>query len=185
MNKVVTSKEEILRTSRALLKEQGWTALNIRTVAGACHVSVGSIYNYFGSKADLVSNTVESVWHEIFHTPNNKAPFRDIEECVIWMYERMAYGSKEYPGFFTLHSMNFMKEGKEDGKRKMEQTWQHIQRSFIFVMKNDPHIRKDAFDDKFTPTHFADVIFSMMLSALIRDDYHPETALELIRRTLY
>ena len=67
MNRVVTSKEEILQASRELLKEQGWTAINIRAVAAACHVSVGSIYNYFGSKADLVSNTVESVWHEIFH----------------------------------------------------------------------------------------------------------------------
>ena len=66
MNRVVTSKEEILQASRELLKEQGWTAINIRAVAAACHVSVGSIYNYFGSKADLVSNTVESVWHEIF-----------------------------------------------------------------------------------------------------------------------
>ena len=46
MNRVVTSKEEILQASRELLKEQGWTAINIRAVAAACHVSVGSIYNY-------------------------------------------------------------------------------------------------------------------------------------------
>ena len=111
----------ILQASRNLLKEQGWTAINIRAVAAACHVSVGSIYNYFGSKADLVSNTVESVWHEIFHEPADKSVFRDIQSCVAWMYERMAFGSKEYPGFFILHSMNFMSEGKEDGKKKMQQ----------------------------------------------------------------
>ena len=59
MNTIVTSKEEILKTSRALIQEQGWSAVSIRSVAAACGVSVGSIYNYFDSKAELVSATVE------------------------------------------------------------------------------------------------------------------------------
>ena len=47
MNTVVTSKEDILKTSRKLIQQQGWSAINIRSVAAACGVSVGSIYNYF------------------------------------------------------------------------------------------------------------------------------------------
>ena len=65
MNTVITSKEEILRNSCELIQRQGWSAVNIRSVATACGVSVGSIYNYFGSKAELVSATIESVWHDI------------------------------------------------------------------------------------------------------------------------
>ena len=63
MNTVVTSKEEILRASRELIRQKGWDAVNIRSVAAACGVSVGSIYNYFDSKAALVerpdSNTAD------------------------------------------------------------------------------------------------------------------------------
>jgi hypothetical protein len=81
--------------------------------------------------------------------------------------------------------MNFMSEGKEDGKKKMQQTWNHIHANFCRVMQQDPNIRADAFDDAFTPAHFADVLFSMMLSSLLRQDYDPETALQLIKRTLY
>lgn len=51
----VTSDKAILQASRTLLQEQGWTALNIRSVAAACGVSVGSIYNRFGSKSQLVA----------------------------------------------------------------------------------------------------------------------------------
>lgn len=47
MNKVVTSKEEILKVSRKLIMEQGWKSVNIRVVAASCGVAVGSIYNYF------------------------------------------------------------------------------------------------------------------------------------------
>ena len=50
MNAAVTSKEEILKTSRELIRQQGWSSVSIRSVAAACGVSVGSIYNYFDSK---------------------------------------------------------------------------------------------------------------------------------------
>lgn len=53
MNTVVTSREDILKTSRELIQRQGWSAINIRSVAAACEVSVGSICNYFDSKAAL------------------------------------------------------------------------------------------------------------------------------------
>ena len=86
MNTIVTSKEEILKTSREMIRQQGWSTVSIRSVAAACGVSVGSIYNYFDSKAELVGATVESVWCEIFHLPDNEAVFRDTEACVTWMY---------------------------------------------------------------------------------------------------
>ena len=69
MNLTATSKEDILKASRALIQQNGWAAVNIRAVAAACGVSVGCIYNYFASKTDLVSATVESIWNDIFHRP--------------------------------------------------------------------------------------------------------------------
>ncbi len=185
MNTVVTSKEEILKTSRELIRQQGWSAVNIRSVAAACGVSVGSIYNYFDSKAELVGATVESVWCEIFHRPENEMIFQDTQACIIWMYERMEYGCRQYPGFFTLHSLGFMREDKSDGKRLMQQTWQHILNGLCAVLKRDTRIRKDAFTDQFTAEKFADVLFSLMLSALLRQDYDPAAVLEIVSRTVY
>ena len=158
MNTIVTSKEEILKTSCALIQEQGWSAVSIRSVAAACGVSVGSIYNYFDSKAELVSATVESVWREIFHRPEDAAVFQDVQACVIWMYERMAYGYEQYPGFFTLHSLGFMRDEKADGKRHMQQAWHHMLMGLCAVLKQDARIRPDAFDEQFTAEKFAEHI---------------------------
>ena len=185
MNTVVTSKDEILKISRELIRQQGWSAVNIRSVASACGVSVGSIYNYFDSKSDLVSATVESVWCEIFHRPDDGAIFHDTLACIVWIYERMAYGCKQYPGFFTLHSLGFMREDKSDGKRRMQQTWQHILEGLCLVMRRDQRISAKAFDENFTVEQFADVLFSLMISALVRQDYNPDAVLEIVRRTLY
>lgn len=185
MNTVVTSKEEILQASRELIRQQGWAAVNIRSVAAACGVSVGSIYNYFDSKAALVGATVESVWCEIFHRPEDGAVFQDTLACMTWLYGRMEYGCRQYPGFFTLHSLGFLGEERSQGKRQMQQTWQHILGGLCTVLKRDANVRPDAFTEQFSAEKFADVLFSLMLSALLRQDYDPTAVLEIIRRTLY
>ena len=185
MNTLVTSREEILKTSRELIQQQGWSAVNIRSVASACGVSVGSIYNYFDSKSALVGATVESVWCEIFHRPEDSTVFQDTQACIVWIYGRMEYGCQQYPGFFTLHSLGFLREDKSDGKRRMAQTWQHILDGLCSVLKRDAKVRPDAFSEQFTPEMFADVLFSLMLSALLRQDYNPSPVLEIVRRTLY
>ena len=185
MNTVVTSKEEILETSRELIRTQGWSAVSIRSVAAACGVSVGSIYNYFDSKADLVGATVESVWCEIFHRPEDADVFQDTQACIVWIYERMECGCRQYPGFFNLHSLGYMREEKADGKRRMQQTGQHILNGLCAVLKRDEKVRPDAFNVQFTAEKFADVLFSLMLSALLRQDYDPAAVLEIVRRTLY
>lgn len=185
MNTLVTSKEEILKASRELIRHQGWSAVNIRAVAAACGVSVGAIYNYFDSKSELVGATVESIWCEIFHRPEDGTVFQDTLACITWMYGRLEYGYKQYPGFFTLHSLGFMQEDKPDGKRRMQRTWQHILEALCSILQRDQRIRPDAFSRQFTPEKFADVLFSLMLSALLRQDYDPSAVLEIVRRTLY
>ena len=185
MNTVVTSKEDILKASRTLIQKEGWSAVNIRSVASACGVSVGSIYNYFDSKAALMGAAVESVWCEIFHRPENGAVFQDTLACITWLYGRMEYGCKQYPGFFSLHSLGFLGEDKSDGRQKMQQTWQHILEGLCSVLRRDANVRPDAFTREFTAEKFADLLFSLMLSALMRQDYDPGAVLEIVRRTLY
>lgn len=118
MNLTATSKEDILKASRTLIQQNGWAAVNIRAVAAACGVSVGCIYNYFGSKTELVSATVESIWNDIFHRPEDEAVFRDTLACVRWMYRQLEYGCAQYPGFFTHHSLGFMHQGTADGNSR-------------------------------------------------------------------
>lgn len=78
-----------------------------------------------------------------------------------------------------------MQEDKSDGKRRMQQTWQHILAGLCSVLKQDVKIRADAFTEQFTVEEFADVLFSLMLSTLLRQDYDPSAVLEIVRRTLY
>ena len=185
MNPMATSKENILQISRKLIQQNGWAGVNIRSVAAACGVSVGCIYNYFESKTDLLSATVESIWNDIFHHPEDEAVFQDTLSCVRWMYKQLEYGCQRYPGFFTHHALGFVQQDTADGKQQMQRAWQHILDALCTVLRNDARIRADAFTEEFTVEKFAEMLFSLMLSALLRQDYDPSTVLEMVRRLLY
>lgn len=185
MNTIVTSKEEILEKSRKLIREKGWTAINIRSVSGACGVAVGSIYNYFGSKDELMAAIVESVWQDIFHSSEFAEGFADTLACVRWLFERIEVGTREYPGLSTLHPLVFASSGRSDGKRRMAQAWDHILGGLCMVLKKDPRVRPDAFNERFTEKNFADLLFSLMVAALVRENFDCGPVLELVRRTIY
>ena len=185
MNPMATSKENILQISRKLIQQNGWAGVNIRSVAAACGVSVGCIYNYFGSKTDLLSATVESIWNDIFHHPEDEAVFQDTLSCVRWMYRQLEYGCQRYPGFFTHHALGFVQQDTADGKQQMQRAWQHILDALCTVLRNDARIRADAFTEEFTVEKFAEMLFSLMLSALVRQDFDPSTVLEIVQRAVY
>ena len=185
MNPMATSKADILKTSRELIQQNGWAAVNIRAVAAACGVSVGCIYNYFGSKTELVSAAVESIWNDIFHHPEDEAAFQDTLSCIRWMYRQMEYGCQQYPGFFTHHALGFVQQDTDDGKQQMRQTWQHILDALCNVLRHDAKVRPDAFTEQFTPEQFAGILFSLMLSAVVQQSFDPSAVLEIVRRSIY
>lgn len=56
--------ESILAQAKALLLEQGWSALTIRAVAARCDVAVGTVYNYYPSKDALVAGVLMEDWQK-------------------------------------------------------------------------------------------------------------------------
>lgn len=185
MNTIVTSKEDILRVSTSLIQKQGWKAINIRTVAKECNISVGSIYNYFHNKSDLIAATVERVWHDIFHLSDNTSDFKNFVDCVEWIFESMKQGEEKYPGFFAFHSMIFMEEEKINGQKLMAESWKHMSQGLYQILVHDTNVHMEVFDDTFTPEKFVEIIFSFIIAAMIRHNYDCSGITGMIRRTIY
>lgn len=55
----VISRDELLEEAYRIADAQGLSALSVRSLAQACHVSVGTIYNHFASKDKLTTATIE------------------------------------------------------------------------------------------------------------------------------
>ena len=66
-------RESLLREARRMLLQDGGRALTIRNVAGACHVAVGTVYNYFRSKDELMAVVMLEDWQESLQCMRNGA----------------------------------------------------------------------------------------------------------------
>ena len=185
MNTIVTSREAILKECRAMVMEHGIQSINMRSVAAACNVAVGSIYNYFPSKVDLINATVEDVWKDIFHMSGKALPFDSFLKCLSWLFDSIQSGCVKYPGFFNFHSLSYAAEDKEKGKQMMERYYGHIQISLQQVLDQDQQVRSDAFDETFTKEMFIELIFTMFTSLLLQNKNDCNALLELVKRCIY
>ena len=65
MPKIIENlREKLLEEAKCQVMEQGYAAMTIRSVASACGVGVGTVYNYFSSKDMLVASFLLEDWLE-------------------------------------------------------------------------------------------------------------------------
>ncbi len=57
-------KENMLKEVERLLKEEGYAAVTIRSVAQGCGLGVGTVYNYFPSKEAMLAEYLLTDWRE-------------------------------------------------------------------------------------------------------------------------
>ena len=185
MNKPVTSKTEILDVSRKIIFENGIDALNMREVASQCGAAVGSIYNYFPSKAELLSATVESIWAEIFKPMEDISGFESFAECISSMFDVIKAGDEEFSGFFDFHSLNFSGKEKENGKEVMKKYISTLEERLAFILKNDKNVRKGVFDNGLTEEKFVSYIFDLLIISLMDKEDNCRSLIELINNCIY
>lgn len=185
MNLAATSKEEILEVSRRIVMKEGLFAINMRTVANECSVAVGSIYNYFSSKADLVSATIETIWKDIIYMTGMSFDFDSFTKCLSRIFESVKEGGNKYPEFFTVHSLVFSAEDKAKGRQVMEQYFDNLKKDLLMVLEKDVDVRPDAFNDILTPTIFIDYVFVIFISLLLDCKSDCKALLEMVKSCLY
>ena len=65
MPKIIENiREKLLEEAKRQVMEQGYSSMTIRSVASACGVGVGTVYNYFSSKDMLVASFMLQDWLE-------------------------------------------------------------------------------------------------------------------------
>ncbi|MGN0563836.1 MAG: TetR/AcrR family transcriptional regulator [Candidatus Heritagella sp.] len=185
INTVITSREAILAKCVEMAGEKGAASINIRAVANACHVSVGSIYYYFPSKADLVCAMIEEIWNDILRTGDQAMPLHSFPDCVAWIFANGKAGLKKYPNFFFAHSMSFAGDEKERGRRVMEQCFSHIRAGLSEALQKDEKVNPGAFSGEFTRSDFVEFVFTSLLTLFAKEEDSCAVLNEVVRRVLY
>ena len=185
LNKTVTSREAILSQCKAIVRESGMKAVNLRDVAKRCGVAVGSVYNYFPSKEHLITATVESIWTEIMHQEREEPVTAGFIENIVSLFARVQTGTAKYPYFFSVHSTGFGDTDKAMGRGVMNQYFAHIEAGLLKSLEQDQRIRKDAFSNDFTKSEFISFIFTNLLSLIRNQADTCDFLTKIIYRTIY
>ena len=183
LNTAATSKEEILCICRIIIQNDGIEAVNIRNVAKKCNISVGTVYNYFDSKYSLLAAVVENVWRDIFDF--SEISFNSFLDLTAQIFNCIKKGEEKYPSFFSLHSVSFIGEERQGGRRLMSETLEQIKDGMCTVLEKDKNIRNNVFDEEFTPRAFSEIILSLIISAMLRHDYDSRAVLKMIEKLIY
>lgn len=185
MNKAITSQEAILCVGKEIVLEFGLEGLNIRDVARRCGVSVGSIYNYFPTKSDLIIATIESVWKDIMNGYKVCEDQRSFVDNIQSLFLNIQKGPVNYPSFFSAHSMSVAAIDKEKGRESMDKYFLNMKKGLLATLNADSMVNDDAFSPAFTKEDFIDFVFSNLMTLLVEQANSCNFLLEVIRRIIY
>ena len=185
MNKAVTTKEEILEVCKQIVASEGISSINMRTVATKCQIALGSLYNYFPSKAILIASTVQAVWTEIFHMDSKELHFDNICDYLDWLFKSLNQSKDQYPGFFSMHAIGFASNEKSQGRKVMNNYFDSIKHELLKLLNNDKHIKSDLFKKDLTYEIFADYIFTLVLSIMVNPYSSGTPLIQMINSFLY
>ncbi|MCX7921755.1 MAG: TetR/AcrR family transcriptional regulator [Clostridia bacterium] len=116
MPKIIDNpREEILRKAKDILLEEGYQNLSIRKVAKECGFGVGTIYNYFPTKKDLIIHIMTGYWEEYFGIVEEiNAMSNDFFEKLKVMYSQFESFVDVFLGIWVKINNDIVEEYNED-----------------------------------------------------------------------
>lgn len=186
VNRVVTSKEELIKAAREIVFEEGAEKLNIRYLAKKCGIATGSVYNYFPSKSELIFAVVEEFWKSVFHQDVCKIQ-GDISfvEFFETIYVRLCANLQDFRSIF-MSQFEAMKSSEKEKGRLVEQKYlQHVKNGFLMALGQDKKISNAVWTDTFTKEKFVAFLFTNMFSMLTDEERDCSYFKEVLNRILY
>lgn len=87
MPKIINNLEaRLIQEAKKQIEESGYGAMTIRSVAKGCGVGVGTVYNYFPSKDDLLATYLLGDWNQCISAINAVSTYSDsprpVARCI-------------------------------------------------------------------------------------------------------
>lgn len=185
MNRIVTSKDELIKVAKEIVFEEGIENLSIRSLAKRCNIATGSVYNYFSSKAEVVFAVVEEFWMMVFREEIFEREVGILfPEYFQRVYKQLSEHIDEFRSLFMTQFHIMGADDRASRKKKEETCLSHVKKRLLEVLALDSNIAADVWTETFTPDAFVSFIMSnmmMMASNGVTDDSYFN---EVIKRLL-
>lgn len=185
-NKPIISKQQILDAAFALASESGLAGLSIRDVARACNVAVGTVYNSYPTKNDLVNDVVGRFWNEALADRMPHAVAGDDFICFCRELARqLSEALARFRDDWLAEIAALDAQGLAAARKREEACFAHIHRGLVMALERDPHVARDRLHDALAPEPLCAFVWDSMLSSIKHGDPSCQTLFSLLRSTVY
>lgn len=178
-------KEIILSSAKQIALKQGITKINIRSVAQKSGISVGTVYNCYPTKADLLVAVIEDFWSEAFEKINFKTlDGKNFYEKIQEVYRNLyAYLHNFKENWLEQISLLNAQE-KKLGRKKEEEYFAKIHAMIISFMDMDENISSKEWEACISKERTAEFIFDNMLLMLKKDESDFEFFIAILKKLI-
>lgn len=186
INPMITSKDEIMQICRRIASEEGLKSLGMRKVAKECGIAIGTLYNYFSNKEELLIATITSIWLDFFSLPpqEESSPPLLFSEYVEKVFENVRGRFYDYPDFFTAHSVAITESGRDRARKTMENCTEEIRSSLLSALRRDNAVSVNAFSKSFTEESFTEFVMDSII-LLLSQKKSCSTLISVIKKVIY
>lgn len=160
-------RDTILSEATEIGMAQGLSNINIRAVAKSSGVSIGTIYNYFPSKSDLLIAVIEEFWKcaivDIDWQNCIKGDFYDNLESI---YNILYINLRKFEKNWIEELGLLKKDEKLLGRKKESEYFQKIHDRIKMLMDMDNNISQYQWSEVITKENMAEYIFENIMIML-------------------
>lgn len=180
------TKDDTLYTSlidcaHTIASTQGVDAINIRNLANNAHVSVGTIYNYFKNKDELLIALTQSYWQDVYRTIKTQCYGYPLVEALPLLYRIIKISLDASLGSL----LNCLSSIEVFNNQQLALMQQDLKQFVIYLINADDSIDNHLFNDDLSKEQFAQFIVDYFFIYLRKQDTSLDAFIHIIERIIY
>lgn len=178
-------KAVILNSSKEIAIQQGISKLNIRIVAKKSGIAIGTIYNYYPKKSNLIIAVIEDFWSEAFTTLNKKNQVdNDFFKKIQVMYYSLFDNVKNFKENWLEQLSILNNSEKAIGKQKENEYFKMAYEYIANLIDEDENIKKNIYTSTLTKEKITEFIFDNMLLLLKKEEKNIDFFIDILKKIL-
>ena len=174
-------RKTLLSCARNIECSEGVDAISIRRLAAEANIAVGTVYNYFDSKQEVLLVLTEEYWKETLTQMQERISderFSDqLGEIIAFLRSRL--------NDCAVILMRGLRDDVETGRIRMASMQKVLRKALVERINRDSAISQSVWTESFTKEAFADFVFSNILTLMQQKEVSEDVFLEIVKRTLY
>ncbi len=151
-------------------------AINIRRLAKEANIAVGTVYNYFESKQEVLLALTEEYWQNALEEMHHRITATRFSDQIAQI-TKMKDCAKVL--------MKSLRDNAATGQSRMSAMQSVLKQALVERLDRDNAIRTDVWDGSLTKESFADFLLINLVILMQQEDGNEGVLLEILNRILY